>query len=861
MQAFFRKLVFAALGTWMVANSVCAETAAAAVPVVTAPSTITTPGAAPVSGPSISNLKTSQPIRVLQGVPANSVKSPGGLQDQSAQPSVSTLSTSAPANTNVPPSAITSSDSPLSAVEKALIDVNAGMETGKPQQFQSGQLRQFGYSFFRSAGESFAPQTDIPVGPDYTVGPGDSIILSSWGSLEGSFTLEVNRSGEIQLPKVGPLKVWGASFERLPEMIRSTLAKVYRDFEINITMGKLRVIKVYVVGEVLNPGDYNVSSLSTVINALSAAGGPLRGGSLRNITIRRSGKVVDSIDLYDFFLKGDKSRDIRLQSGDTVFVPIIGPTVGISGSVKRPAIYELKGEKNLKDLLELSGGLLPTGYLQRVQISRVTAHDRKTVNDFNLDPKGGALGPEALASAIPVRDLDFVKIFPISGTMRDQVRLEGYVLRPGDYAFKPGMRISSLLQPDNMLPEYYREAAEITRLFAPDLHQEKIFFNPSKAVSGDQAHDLALQEFDTVRLFSRWEMEEIPKVRINGEVQKPGEYLYFKNMTVRDLLLQAGNPNASAYLKDGEISRLSIHDDKAKSQPITINLEEALKGNTQHNVALQPFDELTVRRIPNWTEAKDSHVTLSGEFVFPGVYPIYKGERLSSVITRAGGFTDKAYLKGAKFTRESERKIQQERMDEALERAQNMIISKKSASISAAASKEELEATKASLEALERSISILKAKKAEGRLIITLLSPERMVGRFSNVELAGGDVLHVPPDPNSVNVLGNVYNPSAAIYDPLRNVGYYLNKVGGPTSEGDTDEMYLVKADGTVLSTNQSSSFLFYNGFLSSSVDSGDTIVVPQKFEKTAWLRDIKDITTIISQIALSAGTVFLGLR
>lgn len=838
-----RSLAFAVLGSCLFANSVCAETAAVAVPVA-APSAISISGAAAANSSTSSAVLPIQPS--LTSTPASSTVVP-------AVP--------APAAAVVRSAVIQSGDSPLSAVEKALVDVNAGTEMVKPQQFQSSQLRQFGYSFFRSGSDSYAPQTDIPVGPDYTVGPGDSIILSAWGTLEGTYSLEVNRSGEIQLPRVGPLKVWGASFERLPAMIRSTLAKVFRDFEINVTMGKLRVIKVYVVGEVHNPGDYNVSSLSTVLNALSAAGGPLKGGSLRNITIRRSGTIVDTIDLYDFFLKGDKSRDIRLQSGDTVFVPIIGPTVGVTGSVKRPAIYELKGENNLKDLLELSGGLLPTGYLQRVQISRVTAHDRITVNDFNLDPKRGEIGPEALARSIPVRDLDLVKIFPISGTMRDHVRLEGYVLRPGDYAFKPGMRISNLLPPDNILPEYYREAGEITRLFAPDFHPEKIIFNPVKAIAGDQAHDLALQEFDTVRLFDRWEMEQMPKVRINGEVQKPGEYRYFKNMTVRDLLLMAGNPKLTAYMKSAEISRIRQTGETVTSYPITINLESAFVGDKESNIPLAPFDELTIRKIPNWSDETERYVTLKGEFVFPGTYPIYKGEKLSSLITRAGGFSPKAYLVGAKFTRETVRKLQQQRMDEALERAQETVISKKSASMYAALSKEELDATKASLDALERSISILKTKKAEGRMIISLVSPEKLVGSLSDIELAGGDMLQVPTDPNSVNVVGNVYNPSATLFEPWRDVRYYLDKVGGPNGEGDTGEMYLVKANGTVYSTNQAGSFLFYNGFLSSPVSSGDTIVVPQKLEKSAWLRDLKDITTIISQIAISAGTVFLGLR
>jgi protein involved in polysaccharide export with SLBB domain len=719
-------------------------------------------------------------------------------------------------------------------------------------------LIQFGYSYFQNL--SLLPQIDIQVSPDYLVGPGDSIVVTVWGSLEGSYELVVSSGGEVNLPKVGPVRVAGLPFGKLADVFRVHLAKVFRDFDLAVNMGKLRTNKISVIGEVTAPGDYTVSSLATVLNALSAAGGPTRNGSLRNITIRRTGKAEESIDLYDFFLTGDKRKDLRLSSGDTIFVPVIGRIAAVAGMVKRPAIYELKNETTLKQLIALAEGITATGYLQRVQISRVIANQKKQVIDLNLDPGLTGKTFDELAAGIPVQDMDIVKVFPINRLLRNHFKLEGHLERPGFYALKPGIRISSVLNHQLLLPEY-APTIEVTRLYPPNLEPRKILLDLEEALAGVPDQDIEIKEFDTIRLFSKWKLQEKMRVRVSGEVQAPGDFPLLTGMTVRDLLLQAGNPNASAYLKDAEISRLNIHDEKAQLQPIVINLEEALKGNPRDNIPLQPFDELSVRRIPNWTEAKDRYVTLTGEFVFPGVYPIYKGERLSSVISRAGGFTDKAYPKGAKFTRETVRKLQQQRMDEALERAQEVVISKKSVSISAAASKEELEATKASLDALERSIAILKTKKAEGRMIINLVSAERLAGSTSNVELAGGDVLHVPPDPDSVNVLGNVYNPTTALFEPLRNVGYYLDKVGGPTNEGDTDEMYLVKADGSVYSMNQASSFLFYNGFLSTPVNSGDTIIVPQKIEQTAWLRDIKDITTIISQIALSAGTVFLGLR
>ncbi|MDD2736997.1 MAG: SLBB domain-containing protein [Desulfuromonadaceae bacterium] len=719
-------------------------------------------------------------------------------------------------------------------------------------------LTQFGYNFFQNL--TLLPQMDVQVSSDYMVGPGDSIVVTVWGSIEGSYELIVSNGGEVILPKVGPIKVAGLPFGKLPGVFNMHLAKIFRDFDLAVNMGKLRSNRISVIGEVASPGDYTISSLSTVLNALSAAGGPTKNGSLRNITIRRTGNAEETIDLYDFFLTGDKRKDVRLSSGDTIFVPVIGRIAAVAGKVKRPAIYELKNETTLKELIALAEGVTATGYLQRVQISRVIANEKKQVIDLNLDPTVTGKTFDVVAAGIPIQDMDIVKVFPINSLLHNHFKLEGHVERPGFYALKPGIKISSVLNHQLLLPEY-APIIEITRLYPPNLEPRKIMLDLEKALTGVPGQDIEIKEFDTIKLFSKWKLQEKQLLRVSGEVQKPGVYPLLNGMTVRDLLLQAGNPNASAYLKSAEISRLKIREEKAQLQPIVINLEEALKGNPKHNILLEPFDELTVRRIPNWAEAKDRYVTLSGEFVFPGVYPIYKGERLSSVIKRAGGFSEKAYPKGAKFTRELVRVQQQQRMDEVLERAEGEILTKQTASMSVASSKEEIDATKAALDGLQRTIALLRTKKAEGRMIIALSTPEWLAGTPADVELAGGDVLTIPPDPGSINVLGHVYNPSAALFEQGHDVRYYLDRVGGATNSGEEDDMYLVKVDGTVYSKKQSSSFLFYDGFLSREIDSGDTIVVPQKIERVAWLRDIKDITTILANLAISAGTVLLGLK
>ena len=740
-----------------------------------------------------------------------------------------------------------------SSLEKAMGQNPVTMDKAKAQPYGMRPLTQFGYSFFKPKQDEFASQTDVPVGPEYVVGAGDLLIVTVWGSLNGTYKVEVNRSGEIVIPKVGAVKVAGQTFGELPSLLKNHIARIYKDFQLNVNMGKMRLVKVFVVGEVESPGDYNISSLSTLISALSAAGGPTKNGSLRNIRINRNGKTIETVDLYDFFLKGDQGKDIRLQPGDTVLVPVIGKVAGIAGNVRRPAIYELKGESTLKDLLALSGGINPTGYLQRVQMYRVQAHDKKVVTDFSLDLSGKST--EEITAGIPIQDLDLVKVLSIDGVLRGYVRLEGHVVRPGDYALKPGTRVSSLIESDTLLPEYHAAAGQIIRLFPPDLHPEVIFFDVSKAVQGEPGHDLELKEFDRVKIFAKREMEEVPVVKVSGEVQNPGPYRYMENMTVRDLLMQAGNVKLSAYLKNAEVTRLQRTGDAVSSYSMTVDLGKAMAGWID-NIKLQPFDELTVRRIPNWAEATDRYVTLKGEFVFPGTYPISKGERLSSVIARAGGFTDLAYLKGTRFTRESARKLQQQRMDEALDKAQEDIIKLQTNMSQTASSAEEVASSKTTLESLMRSVEILKAKKAEGRVLLEIASLKNLEGSIYDVELQGGDQLTVPSDPGGINVIGDVYNQNTIVTQRGKSVEWYLNQVGGATGDADLESVYVVKVDGSVISQANSSKFLFYNSFWGKPLDSGDTVIVPRQYEKTAWLRNIKDIAQIIGNIAVTAGVI-----
>ena len=681
--------------------------------------------------------------------------------------------------------------------------------------------------------------------------------------------LTVDRNGEIMIPNVGMVKVWGLTYEQGKDVINKAIGRYYKNYEMSLTLGRLRTIQVFVVGEVEAPGSYPVSSLATVINALSAAGGPSRNGSLRKIKITRTGQQPQDVDLYDMFLSGDRSKDVRLQNGDTIFVPVIGPVVAVAGEVRRPAIYELKGAATLPEVLGMAGGVAATGYTGRIQVERVTNNSARIVLDYGT--KDGSI--DASLGAIQVMDRDMIKVFPVQEATRQVVSLKGNVVRSGEYQYRKGMRLTDLIPGyQDLLPESYLESVEITRLAPPDFHRELLTANLRRALAGSEPDNILLQEQDTVKVFSRWEMEEKPQVSVNGAVVTPGTYNYYPGMTVRDLITAAGSPKRNAFLETGELSRIMIVGDKANPSRVSLDLSKALAGDPQHNLPLQSDDVLIVRSVTDWFDASDKFIKLKGEVRFPGVYSVARGEKLSSVIERAGGYTERAYLKGARFLRRSVRETQQKRMDEVVTRTEKQVLSKQAALAQLSASREEIEATKSSLDNLMKGIELMKTVKAEGRVVIRLAALDDLRRSSSDVVVEGGDELEIPIRPSVVLVMGFVYNPISFIYEPeSSDLETYLNKAGGPTNDADDSEMYVIKADGTVFSRQQASFGLnwsddgrrwtFGNSFTSSTLEPGDTLVVPQKIERIAWMREIKDITTILANIALSAGTVLIGLK
>lgn len=729
------------------------------------------------------------------------------------------------------------------------------------------ELKQFGYDFFKNSLQLTNSIDAMPVSTNYQLGPGDVLNLNVWGGVNLRQELTVSRNGDLLIPKIGAVRVWGLPFDKAQTEVRNALSRSYRNFEMTLTLGKLRSIQVYVVGEVEAPGNYPVSSLATVINALAAAGGPSKNGSLRAVRVTRGNQNLGIVDLYEMLLAGDRNKDLQLQNGDTIFVPVIGPVVAVAGEVRRPAIYELNAKTTLSDVLKMAGGVAASGSLARVQIERLENNSNRIILDFT--PKSSTV--ELELSAVEVKDRDMVKVFPVQAATRQVVILKGNVQQSGEYQFHPSMRLSDLIPSTNLLlPESYLDSVEITRISPPDYRKELVTVSLRRALAGNQNDNILLQEQDTIKVFSLLEMEEKPTVAVNGAVVNPGEYDFFHGMSVRDLVTAAGSTKRNAFLEQAELSRIIIKSDKAEAVRISLNLGKALAGDPNHNLQLQSDDVLIVRGVTDWQDATDKFITLKGEVRYPGVYSIARGEKLSSVISRAGGYTEKAYLRGAKFTRRSTRESQQKRMDEIVNQSQKDIFQKQAALASVSSSKEELDATKAALDSLLKSVEQMKGLKAEGRVVIHLSDINELKSSSYDVDMEGGDQLEIPPRPAVVSVMGQVYNPTSFVYLPDNDVDSYIQKAGGAVSNAEPSEMYIIRADGTVFSRQQSSFGVHWSdegghwsigSFLSSHLGAGDTLVVPQKLERISWMRELKDITQILANVALTAGTILVGLR
>jgi polysaccharide biosynthesis/export protein len=786
---------------------------------------------------------------------------------------------------------------------------------------------------------------DLPAGPDYVVGPGDGLSIDLWGGTTQRIYRVVDREGRVSLPEVGPLLVSGKSLADVQQSLQQLLRTEFRRVSADVSLARLRTIRVYEVGDIANPGAYDVSSLSTPLNALFVGGGPTQKGSLRIVKHYRGSQLVEVVDLYDLLLHGVKSDLKRLENGDTVLVPPIGPQVTVDGMVRRPAIYELKDEQNLASVLELAGGLLPTATLRHIEVQRLVAHDKQTMLSFDLPEIDSDSEVTKKLVAFEIHDGDRIRVFPIAPYNQDAVYLEGHVIRPGRYSYRPNMKVTDVIASyKDLLPEPANQYAEIIRLNAPDFHPTVESFDLAGALSNPEQAPV-LHAMDTVRVFSKFDFENPPTVSVwgdvrgpgtyrtsgqihlsdavhlagglapdakisdaqvfrympdgktkifsvslnlalegdptanillqprdrllihrspdaiqpasvyvQGEVGKPGRYPLTTNMTVAELIRVGGGLKPSANTQTADLTHYEwTNPEKLSGEHQPIAISSALAGDSAANLPLSNGDVLTIRQLPGWNDIGAS-ISVKGEVKNPGTYGIRPGERLSSVLMRAGGFQSDAYAYGSVLQRIQVREIEAKEQNQMILRVKDL---RSNLELLPDTDQKQKQAKEMALQQYQTTLTQLSSNPPVGRVAIRISSDiNRWKNSAGDVEVRAGDTLVVPKRPSFVMVSGQVFNPTAVSYRPGKSAKWYLSQAGGPTTVSDKKAIFVIRADGSVIGAKES---LWSGRSLNAVLQPGDTVVVPEK----AIGGGIQWQTVFLAtQVASSvASSIFIALR
>ncbi|MEQ8314093.1 MAG: SLBB domain-containing protein [Gammaproteobacteria bacterium] len=837
-------------------------------------------------------------------------------------------------------------------------------DDGSPQQdrvsnSQQSMLEPFGYELFAGTPTTFAPATDIPVPANYIMGPGDTVIIQLYGQENATYELVVTREGSLLFPEIGPLAVAGLTFDELRNQINEVVSTQLIGQRVAVTLGALRSIRIFVLGEAYQPGSYTVSALSTMTNALFVSGGITEVGSLRNVQLRRQGETVSELDLYDLLLRGDTSADVRLMPDDVLFIPPVGDTVGIAGEVIRPAIYELREEETVLEAVMLAGGTLPTAYPQASRIERIDVDGSRTLIDVDISSPTGQIQQ--------VVNGDVIRVSSILDRLENVVLTEGHLQRPGGYQWQEGMRVSDVIPSlDALLPNPDTNYALIIRETPPTSTLEVLQINLAAAVTqpgtdadlllqprdrvitfaanGDRVDELEqlveelnaqarferpasvvavngnvsfpgsyplvqgmtigdlidsasgllentdtsysvlirrrdsrgtiealnavdgngrsidfarllqpgdqLYVFDTVsdrsalleaanaQLRSQADPSERSKVvRASGRVRFPGDYPLFPGMTVSDLINASGGFTESALTTKAELTRSYIYDGSGREvDHLTVDLTNTSSLGLQ--MALEEFDNLVIRQLPNWTESE--YVQLTGEVVSPGTYSIAKGDTLSSVLARAGGLTDFADPNASVLLRAELRERERELLAQYRQELQS--------DIAAVALEEEDSADQSGvLEIGEGLLEQVEEAEPLGRLVVDLSSI--LSGSSTRDVIArNGDQLFIPRTRQEISILGEVNYPTSHVYDPTLSVRDYIDMSGGLSQRADAGRTYIIKANGSVVSFGRSRWFFEREAGLGP----GDSIVVPFDIEPTDYLVTWSSVSQILFNLATS---------
>ena len=807
----------------------------------------------------------------------------------------------------------------------------------------SASIERFGQKVFENppAAAGTIP-IDFPASPDYVLGPGDGLTIDLWGGVSQRLVRTVDHEGRIALPEIGPMLVNGQSLGDVQQSVQRLLRTQFRDLSADVSLSRLRTVRVYVVGDVNHPGPYDVSSLSTPLNALLAAGGPTSGGSMRIVKHYRGDALVQQVDLYDLLLRGVRTDIKRLEPGDTLLLPPVGSLVQMDGMVRRPAIYELRGETTLAQAIDMAGGILPTAALSHIEVQRLESHEKRTMLSLDVSGTTDASEIEAKLAAFQVQDRDEIHIFPIATFNQDAVYLQGHVLRAGRYAYKPGMKLTDLISSyTDLMPEPSTKYAEIIHLNPPDYHPNVESFDLAAALSNPAAAP-QLKPLDTVRIFSRFDFEDAPTVSVSGavrhpgtlqtsgqvhfrdavelaggitpdaamdsaqiirilpdsslkmvsvrlkealegdsvsnilleprdriliqqnafradtpsveiagEVAKPGRYPLSGSLRVSDLIQLAGGFKRSAYTETADLTRFDPKAGENKlGEHIEVSIPAALSSDLSKDPTLRDGDVLTIRQLSGWNDIGAS-INLQGEVEHPGSYGIKPGERLSSVLKRAGGFAPQSYVYGAVFTRPEVQAIEEQSRSELIQRIRG-----EEAELAPMPSDDtdKKTAKQNGMQQLEAMLGRLQERPPTGRMVVRIsANPKQWEGGPNDLVVRSGDTLLVPKTPNFVLVYGAVYNQTAITYRPGRNARWYLAQAGGPNQLADKQAIFVIRADGSIVG-GQSSDGWFRGNPLGTALRPGDMVVVPEKAvgQNQKW-KTIMQAATTISSIGTSA--------
>jgi protein involved in polysaccharide export with SLBB domain len=808
----------------------------------------------------------------------------------------------------------------------------------------------YGANLFRSLPSTFAPVNLVPVTPDYVVGPGDELIIQMWGQVTLNGRFLVDRSGSIFVPQVGSIHVAGVKSDQMHDFLKGQVGRVFRNFDLSVNLGQLRSIQVFVVGQARRPGSYTISSLSTLTNALFATGGPSPQGSLRHIQLKREGKVVVDFDLYDLLERGDKSKDEKLLPGDVIYIPPVGPQIAVSGSVNKPAIYELKsqGDTTMDDALELAAGLSNVASRQRVRLERVDDHRRRSMTEVALDARG---------RSTVMQDGDLLEIDAVVSQYRDAVTLRGNVANPGRYTWKPGMRVRDLLPDKDALitRDYWLKRSQLgqptltyiptclplTPYGIPNLRygiavgeegsnpnwrysstrnpnliglafgneEGSSYRTPDQEVNGDadastdggldcmkiSASQTSLSSSNdryapsaaanaatganaagsnnqnaNTGNNSNTSASTLPQNGFPGSQQPPSNRVSAASAslgaTVENSSSGQFRPKNNVKLGEPDIDWSYAVVERQSKETLTTALlpfnlgKLVLGGDSTQDLELLPGDVVTIfskADISVPQEQQTRFVRLDGEFASSGVYSVQPGETLRHLVERAGGFTSEAYLYGSEFTRESTRRVQQARLNQYVDEIALQVSTNATNNAGRAISASDTAAATAAQAQNQNIIASLRQVRSTGRIVLDLKPTSHDLSQIPDLPLEDGDRFIVPRVPSTVSVDGAVYNQNSFVFDQERRLGGYIRLAGGTNRDAEKSRAYVIRASGSVISKQYSSS-LRGNNFDSLHLYPGDTVVVPLNLTKGNTIRLIVDIAQIVGQfgIAIAAATV-----